>query len=265
MLLWNWIDMLNIAGSIVFVAGNFADFMTQSNLNVIGSICVLLFFIKLIYYLRVFEDYAIFIRMVIEMISAPEMLQFWLMLAVSLAGFSFVFIILNFNRGDDIEPIFDDFTGITVVDAVLHAWLTGLGDFNFDNYSAANSPMTWGYFFLATVIVQLVFMNLLIAIMSEQYVRLNDSKEQNKLKEICRMIKDHTWLLRPYEIFEHDRYILVLGPNRGRKGETATESKLQDLRDYVENRVDKSDEDLARNIDQIQDRMVALQLQQIQN
>jgi len=59
-------------------------------------------------------------------------------------------------------------------------------------------------------------------------------KDQNKLKEMCKMIHDHTWLLRTDEIFSKDRYILVLGPNEGKKNETQTEKKIQELRDLVE-------------------------------
>jgi len=177
--MWNWIDLMVMTTSTLFVFGNLTDFISMDAVNVIGSIAVAMFFVKLVFYIRVFEDYAIFIRMVIDMISAKEMLQFWLMLMVCLAGFSFIIITLNFNRGDnsDTAPIFDDFVGVTFVDAIIHAWLTGLGDFNMDGYSEKNAPMMWLYFIGATIIVQLVFMNLLIAIMSEQYTRLNEMKD----------------------------------------------------------------------------------------
>lgn len=72
----------------------------------------------------------------------------------------------------------------------------------------------WLYFFFATVIIQIVFMNLLIAIMSEQYARLNDAKDENKRKEVCKIMADNTWLLKPHEIFEKERYILYIGPDQ---------------------------------------------------
>lgn len=57
-------------------------------------------------------------------------------------------------------------------DAFIHAYLTGLGDFGKDNYSAMNGTTVWIFFLLATVIVQLVFMNLLIAMMGDAYASI---------------------------------------------------------------------------------------------
>lgn len=77
-----------------------------------GSFVVLLLVAKLLYYLRAFEEYAIFIRMVIEMIAAPELIQFWLMLMIIISGFASTIIILNFNRTEDKDEwIFTDILG----------------------------------------------------------------------------------------------------------------------------------------------------------
>lgn len=72
----NWIDILLMAGQAWYIS---SWFMPPSDdernyLNVVGSIVVLLFILKLIYYMRAYEDYAIFVRMVIDMVTAPELL-----------------------------------------------------------------------------------------------------------------------------------------------------------------------------------------------
>lgn len=99
--MWNWVDLIVIGGGSVFVVDVFADFLGNSIQNCLGSVVVLAFVFKLIYYLRAFEDYAIFIRMVLEMIGAPELIQFWLMLAVCISGFASFIIVLNYNRGTE--------------------------------------------------------------------------------------------------------------------------------------------------------------------
>jgi len=227
--MWNWIDIIIIGGSSVYVADTFAHFMSEYLWNVIGSIVVLMFVFKLIYYLRAFEDYAIFIRMVLDMIGAPELVQFWLMLFVCIAGFACIIMVLNFNRNDDDAPIYEDVIGNPALDTLIHSWLTGLGEYGKDDYAEKNATSMWIYFVLATVMIQLVFMNLLIAIMSEQYTRLNEAKEQNKLKETCKMMSEHTWLLKPNLIYQSDRYIIFIGPNRGQTTVSATEKKIFDL------------------------------------
>jgi len=45
------------------------------------------------------------------------------------------------------------------------------------------------------------------------------------------MVKDFFWLIKPYQIFENDRYVLVLGPNKVNKGETGTDLAIEELRE----------------------------------
>ena len=59
----------------------------------------------------------------------------------------------------------------------MHAYLTGLGDFEKDTYSEEDAFVVWMFFLMATFIVQLVFMNLLIALMTDAYVNIMAIKE----------------------------------------------------------------------------------------
>ena len=99
-------------------------------------------------------------------------------------------------------------------DAMIHAYLTGLGDFNKDNYSEANSVTVWIFFLGATIIVQLVFMNLLIAMMGDAYGEIMAIEQQSIMKELCAMMEDHIWMLDISSIFKISRYILWLTPDR---------------------------------------------------
>ena len=81
------------------------------------------------------------------------------MLIMVLLAFANCIMVLQLNRHEhehDAEvppPIFDGYTGIIVFDAIVHAYLTGLGDFNKDNYSELNSLTVWLFFLLATFLV----------------------------------------------------------------------------------------------------------------
>ena len=70
------------------------------------------------------------------------------------------------------EPIYENLIGFAPLDAMIHAYLMGLGDFNRDTYSDENARVIWIMFILATIIVSLIFMNLLIAIMGESFSRI---------------------------------------------------------------------------------------------
>ena len=78
----------------------------------------------------------------------------------------------------------------------------GLGDFNKDTYSAENSKVVWLMFILATIIVALIFMNLLIAIMGESFSRITAIMQQSTLKELCSIMEDHIWLQSLQDVFK---------------------------------------------------------------
>lgn len=76
---------------------------------------------------------------------------------------------------DDGHPVNDwtyvtQFTSIPVFDAFISMWRTGLGEFDDNHYDKGfNSAMLWIFFLAATFIILVVFMNMLIAIMSNTF------------------------------------------------------------------------------------------------
>ena len=153
------------------------------------------------------------------------------MLIIALGAFANIIYVLNMNREnlvcDDDDPscgpIYSSATGIPPIDALIHAYLTGLGDFNKDTYSTENSPVVWLMFILATIIVQLIFLNLLIAIMGESFSRITAIKQQTTLKELCNIMEDHIWIWKIKDLFKHQRYILWLTPDTSTSGGTVIE------------------------------------------
>merc|ERR1712147_201196 len=153
--------------------------------------------------MRVFKPFSAFIRIITEIIF--DIRVFMIMLLLCLAAFSNVLVILDSNRATDDEKSIESLTGVLFFDALVHAYLTGLGDFNKDNYSTSDPVVVWIMFLLATFLVMLVFMNMLIAMMGETFGRITAIQEQSTLKEICQMIDDNNWLLNISEVFKSDR------------------------------------------------------------
>ena len=71
----------------------------------------------------------------------------------------------------------------------------GLGEFDMDNFGAMNGSLVWLFFIFGTFIVQLIFMNLLIAIMGDSFDRVQEFKVQAATKEKIAMITDFIWVL----------------------------------------------------------------------
>ena len=122
--------------------------------------------------MRLFRPFSAFIRMISEIFK--DIRVFLVMLLISLAAFANIIFVLNLNRENatKAEPIYEGYLNFQPMDAFIHAYLTGLGDFGMDTYSEEDATLVWIMFVLATIIVQIIFMNLLIAIMGESFARI---------------------------------------------------------------------------------------------
>ena len=210
---WNLMDLTSLILNITYVFCELNNALSENSINLIGSVAVLLLWIKMFYWMRIFKPFAAFIRMIEAIVNSISV--FSVMLILVLLAFANCIMVLQLNRHDTtLEPIFDGFTEIVPFDAIIHAYLTGLGDFNKDFYSESNSLTVWIFFLLATLLVQLVFMNLLIAMMGEAYSEILAIEQQSIMKELCAMMEDHVWMLDIGQIFKNSRYILWLTPDR---------------------------------------------------
>lgn len=247
-----------------FVYFNLTGAIGPETNNVLGSIAVVLLYIKLFYWLRIYKSFSAFIRMIQEIVV--DIKVFSVMLFLCLAGFANIMMILNNNRDlTGQSAIYDNYVGFGPANALIHAYLTGLGDFNKDNYALQddngnmatgdNNVITWIFFLGATFLVQLVFMNMLIAMMGESFGRISGILEQSTLKECCVMMNDHIWLLDFAEQFKKKRYILWLTPGGAQAQGSAVERQLTQLRAYVEERAMQTDAATQRQISNLDEKL----------
>lgn len=62
---------------------------------------------------------------------------------------------------------------------------------------------------LCTILVQLVLLNMLIAIMADTFDRVQEMKEEASMKEVCRLISENWFWLKQEEVFRDTKYIVV--------------------------------------------------------
>jgi hypothetical protein len=179
---WNFIDWGYLFLCPYFVFGMLTTKHPGDDLALVSVFAVLLLYCKLFQYLRIYRRFTTFIRMVQDMIIDVRI--FAAMLLIMLMMMANVVMILDKSRTEDIA-IVEEYTSSVGVNALLHSWLLGLGEFANGNYSEQNAVTMWIMFFIATFLVQLIFMNLLIAIMSESFARLNENQNPSTLKAFC--------------------------------------------------------------------------------
>jgi len=92
------------------------------------------------------------------------------MLALILFAFSNFFFIMNKNTLKGKTPLVPTYIGNNVIDSVIQMWRLALGEFDDEGFADAKySPLIYLFFFFATFIVLVTFMNMLIAIMSNTF------------------------------------------------------------------------------------------------
>ena len=116
---------------------------------------------------------------------------------VAFANYFFI-LQLNIDKGgwkdDDGETYnyVEESIGNEYVDAFISMYLLSLGEFNsLDGYSGGfNIRSSWGMFIFATVILLLMFMNMVIAVMSEPFEDVKTSKVAYQLRQKIDFIVD---------------------------------------------------------------------------
>ena len=85
----------------------------------------------------------------------------------------------------DQSPLYGEISGISFYDSLVHAYMLGLGDWSTDDFGnrPAQEQFIWLQFFAATFILNLTFMNMLIAIMGDIFGQVNEKQSQSKMEE----------------------------------------------------------------------------------
>lgn len=68
------------------------------------------------------------------------------------------------------------------------------------------------YFILATLFTQIMFINMLIAIMGQTFARVVEAKDRNGLMERTKMYADFLWLIKLTVELKGQRYLYVVKP-----------------------------------------------------
>ena len=179
-------------------------------MRVTAAISMLLMWIKFFYWMRLFRETASFIRMFSCIVK--DIGSFVQMMLILILMFANAFLILDQSRRDNHEKdwINEPAYGINILDSVVRTYMIGLGEFPTHNYNKQNRVLVWTLFLTATFLLQIVFMNMLIAIMSDTYSRMQEVIDQSRLFETVQMIADHHWLIDLEETYKESRYVVFV-------------------------------------------------------
>ncbi|CDW84994.1 wd-40 repeat protein [Stylonychia lemnae] len=166
---WNIFDFLRVLLLIFFIYNAFKheDWnKSQSMLQLLGTLNFLSW-VRALSFLRLFQKTRIFIRLLVEVIY--DMIPFMIVLIGAVLGISLSFEVIN---------------DISMLEALKHNYRLTFGDFETDNYTAAN----WTLFIIGSVLIPLIMLNMLVAIMSDTYARVMSDILPSDFLELNQMI-----------------------------------------------------------------------------
>lgn len=243
---WNMTDMVSMSLNVAIIAmSNTGTDMKQ--VRIFAAVAIFVLWIKMFFWMRLFDSTSGFIRMLIETLS--DIKVFMCMLLLCLFMFGNTTLILNQNRydvmieGDDgYEPalLVGEHFGMGYVDAIMDQYMLGLGEFQMDNYNNSDAAILWILFIMSTFITQITFFNMLIAIMGDTFARVSEGMDQATLKEQVAMMNEHAWVLNTDEVYLDHRYIYHVEKKLGEGEAGAWQGQVAAMRQMFENAVNKA-------------------------
>jgi hypothetical protein len=144
--------------------------------------------------------------MIIEVVY--DMRSFLLVLLVTIAAFGNSMLVLSLGNSPDSEQRFIG----GFVESLTFTYRLVLGDWDTGAFGETAVPLVWILFLLCTIFNMIVMMNLLIAIISETFARVNENALSAGYQERAAMISENSYLV-PEDVIKKyarkDKYLVI--------------------------------------------------------
>ena len=154
----------------------------------IASIVVLLSWLKSFYWLKLFGETSFYVRLVIW--ALYDIRHFMVLFVMILMTFGNTIMILSQGRD---ENLYREYTNNSFINVMMNQYELSLGNTETDNFESQD--FAWIMFLLSTILTQILFLNMIIAIMSDTYAKVTESKEQSALVEKMNIMADYVYVV----------------------------------------------------------------------
>ena len=183
--------------------------------------------IKMFYWLRIFSKTRYFIKLIVSTIS--DLLRFVYIVLVIMAAFVTIFFVISCNLTDEErkkKPYLQNYTGSRIADAMITVYFIMVGEFFVDNFNQGpNQILLWPIFIICNFLLAVIFMNMIIAIMSQTYQEVSNRQLQSGLEQKIALISDYFDLVDIHKVFSDKKYMIHAEPAQT---ETLDEVNLQE-------------------------------------
>ena len=134
-----------------------------------------------------------------------------------------------------------------------------LGLEGLETYPKANRNLLYIYFLMATFLTQVVFFNVLVAIISEKYTERWAKKDAYGMMEQVQIFNDFGWLIEAN--IPKERFLYVVEPFKEVENEDGVdvESVINTMKTTLEDRIEKLDNKMNDTQEQIKNLTTLIQ------
>lgn len=161
-------------------------------------------------WLKLFKDTGFYVRLLGS--TLRDVLIFLILFFCILFTFGDALMIMNEKRSSE---LYKNYFDISFFNSIFNQYLIGLGDFDIENYELLQHDwFVWVLFIFMTFLTQIVFLNMLIAIMGNTYAKEMEFRDQSALKEKIDIISDYVVITRREEnvVKELAKFIFAITP-----------------------------------------------------
>ena len=121
---------------------------------------------------------------------------------------------------------------------ILNSWIMtytlGFGEFATEGYSGTNVNLIWIVWFFGSFIISITFLNMLIAIMTNTYDKVMDSRQLAALKERINIMQDYRKVVTFLNLDKSFKYMVIIKPtNKFDIQEVGWDGKIKAIKEAI--------------------------------
>eukprot|EP00347_Sterkiella_histriomuscorum_P013895 403362947 len=251
--IWNFFDYsLIFAYSLLTVLE--AAFPYEDFIVILKLVIVFLTFLKINFFLRIYDGFSFLVSMMAAVFV--DLKYFIGFFVIFILQFGLVFAILF----DAIS--IEEYQGIGIFAYIMMAFRTSSGDFNVDSYKDQSSVLvviSWVIWIIAVMLLNVMFMNFIIAVISESYEKVMQKLVAESYKVKVQMIVERELHFTEEELTSEQyfpKYLILRRPVSSSEGENGEwQGFVKDIKNTIKTSSTKQKTDIQFQIQALTEKM----------
>ncbi|CDW89455.1 wd-40 repeat protein [Stylonychia lemnae] len=260
---WNYFDFSHIIAFVVYCILDFTN-ENQENLILIKIVVIVLSFMKLFFFLRIYDGFSFLVQMMAGVFK--DLQYFLIFFIIFILQFGMIFLVLF--KAQQI----DEYNGVNKLAYFLMAFRISSGDFQLDDYHSQEDGLvifTWIIWLIAVMTLNIIFMNFIIAVISESYERVMQKLVAESYKVKANMIVEREQLFNESDMISKDyfpNFIVVRRPLNTETNEGGEwQGFIKDLKYTIRTSAVKSKIEIIQNLHSLNSVQSQIQTQNQEN